>query len=222
MFKNGTVRQDGMVFYAYTRLKGIWLTKKEYHRRIERRRSYQRNCYKLYKSMRKVKRKVGEYCPIKNLYFCRISASGKEIWRDANFVNKLRINQKTYRRSHLQKCKQDPPTNLKYGDQHPDDPNLFVLYKRGNRLYFGDSKQLELRRQRLRNVYKKLNDKYRIIKARKLLVRKYKRGDVNSKTNKVFWYYSKSGNEIWLSPEEFAARHARDKAKQKKCYRKNK
>lgn len=214
MFKSGTTREDGKVFFRYGKHNGVWLDKKVYDKRIEKRRAYQRNCYRLYKSMRKIKRRFGEYCSKRNLYFYGISASGKEVWKEKDKIIKLKDRQKIYRKTFFLKCKKDPITNLKFKDRHPDDPNLFVLYKRGNRLYFGNAKQLELRKQRLRQVYKRRNEKYRIIRARKLVQRKYKRGDKNPKNNTVFWYYSKRGNEIWLSPEEFTFRHAKDKQQQ--------
>ena len=220
MFKCGTVREDGRVFYRYSKYKGVWLTKKEYDKRVEKRRAYQRYCYNSYKSMRKIKRKIGEYCIKRNLYFCGVSASGKEIWRDKTFIDNLKIRQKTYRKLYYQKCKKDPATTLKSGDKHPDNPNLFVLYKRGNRLYFGNAKKLELRKKSLKKIYKKRNEKYKFIRAKKLTQKKYKRGDKNPKNNTFFWYYSKCGNEVWLSPQEFETRHTKNKIKQLNYHRK--
>lgn len=214
MYKTGQIREDGKIFYSYGRFNGTWLTKEKYHHKIQKRRAYQRKCYLMYKSLHKIKRKVGEYCSKKKLYFVGISGSGKEMWKDANHVLKLRERQKKYRINYLNKCKKDILLNLKFKDRHPSNPNLFVLYKRGNRLFFGTAKQLEIRRQKLRESYKKRNEKYKIIRARIVVNKKYKRGDKNPKNDTLFWYYSKRGNEIWLSPQDFMARHDKDKQKQ--------
>jgi hypothetical protein len=201
MIKRGTVREDGKIYYPFNQTKGIWLTKKQYDNRCQRVKEYQKRCYNMYLQTRKRKRKFGEYCVTKNLYFIRVSSSGKEVWKSKEYYLRIREDRKNYQKKYYSKSSLLPKTNLKFGDQNPNNPKQFVLRKTGNKIIFGTANQLKDRRQILRNIYKKRNLKYKIRRCE--LIRKYKRGDINPINQKIFWYYSNSGNEIWLTKEEF-------------------
>lgn len=206
--KTGTVREDGMIYYSYGKQRGVWLTKSNFERKRKRVRDYQRNSYKLYKEVRKRAWKFGEYNPEKNLYFCGVTVSGKEIWRSKECMLSKKKYRAFYQKKHIKKCKELPPTNLKVGDQHPDNPKLFVVYKIGNKPYFGTKKKLEKRRNKLREMYARRDQRYRLKKNKKLRNNEkiYKKGDVHPQTKLIFWNYTRSFYETWLTPEDFKLR----------------
>lgn len=205
MIKTGTVREDGKVYYSYGKERGVWITQKEFERKRKVVRDYQKNCYKLYKQIRKRIWKFGEYNPEKDLYFCGVTASGKEIWVSKSYSLKMKKYREVYQKKYVEKCKQLPPTNLRFGDQHPDNPKLFVVYKVGNKPYFGTKKKLEHRRKKLREMYARRDQRYRLKKAEKIRKNEiiYKKGDVHPETKMIFWNYTRSFYETWITPEEF-------------------
>lgn len=215
--KRGTVREDGKVFARILYGKEIWLTKEQYEKREKSRKEYVRKCMKMYYSRRKSVRKIGEYDHQKNLYFCGISSSGKEVWKKKCFYERIVAAAKKGKKNYIDKCKKMPPTDLKVGNINPNNPKEYVIFKIGNKVFFGSKEKLEKRKEQLRIVYLK-----RSIKAKKIRdeilkdkIDKKRRGDKRIEDNKIFWHYSKVGKEIWLDPEIFFERRNKDIARRK-------
>ncbi len=221
IMKHGTVREDGKIYWRSNKNQANWISQEDFKKRIQTKLAYQRKCRRMYREMHQgIIPKLWTFSSSKKLYFCGISSSGKEMWRDREYM--LR-KQEILRRSRVrnkEKIKLLPKTNLKIGDQHPDNPKLYVIRKNHNKVYFGNLKKLEEFCIKRRACQARKNKKYQ--QKRKMLVRKYKRGDVHPETKKVFWYYAKSCNEIWLDASEFKLRHERYNLKQRILNRKRK
>jgi hypothetical protein len=222
--KRGTTREDGKVFARILNGKELWLTKEQYEKREKSRKEYVKRCMKMYYSRRKSVRKIGEYDYNKNLYFCGISSSGKEVWKKKYYYEKVLNVISQSKKKYLDRCKQKyPPTNLKIGDVNPNNPNQFVVLKIGNKLFFGSKAKLEEKKEKLRMIYLK-----RSIKAKKIReivlsgkIDRLKKGTTRVEDNKIFWEYNRVGKEVWLDPEIFHFK--RNKCLEKrKNYRKKK
>lgn len=118
---------------------------------------YQRKCYQAYKRRTKNPPKLWQYEEKTGLYFCGISSSGKEIWRPKKFMlckkERLRISKLQYQL----KIKQLPNLGLKLGDPCPHDPNLVVVHKAYNKVYFGTLDKLIAKRKRWMDLHKMRN-----------------------------------------------------------------
>lgn len=215
--KRGTVREDGKVFAKYINGKEIWLAKEQYERREKKRKEYVRMCLKAYYSRRKSIRRLGEYDHNKNLYFCGISSSGKEVWKQKKYYERIANAAKKSKRKYVEKCKEYPPTSLKFGDVNPLNPKEYVVLKVGNRLFFGSKQKLDEKKERIRIIYLKRNIKAK--KRREEILRdkvdRKRRGDSRPEDNKLFWEYNKVGKEVWLEPEIYHVRRKKD------CERRN-
>ena len=203
--KRGTTREDGKVFSRISKGKEIWLTKEQYDKREISRKQYVRNCIKSYYSRRKSVRKIGEFNHNKNLYFCGISTSGKEVWKNKKYLDRIVKAIKASKQRYVDRCKKAEPTNLKFGDKHPVDPNLYVIFKVGNKCFFGSKKKLEQKKESLRKTYVKRHFKAKKIRSHILhnMVNRKIKGDKREEDNKIFWEYNRVGKEIWLDPEIF-------------------
>lgn len=209
--KRGTVREDGKVFARYLYGKELWITKEQYEKREKTRKEYVKNCLLAYRKMCKEKKSFGDCNHSKNLYFIGISSSGKEIWRSRTYLEKFRKKQNLNKRKYTERCKMLPKTNLKFGDQHPENPNLFVTLKIGNKCFFGDKKKLEEKKEQNRIIYAK-----RYFKAKKIkqiimenTAVKKRRGETREEDNLIFFGYDRIGKEIWYRPEIY--HHKRNK-----------
>lgn len=171
----------------------------------EKRREYQRNAYRQYKKRNPISKKIGQYDPSTKLYFYGISSSGKEVWKDKKAIDNKKEKMKSWRKRYYEKCKQLPPTHLNVGDQNPDDPSLYVIYKRGNKIFYGSMEKLLDIKEKNKKLFQKRNAKYK--ELRKFMDRKYKRGDIHPQTKFVFWQYSYSNKEIWMTKKEFDVKH---------------
>lgn len=222
--KRGTVREDGKVFTRHIDGREIWLTKEQYEKREKKRKQYVMMCLKAYYSRRKSVRKLGEYDYNRNLYFCGISSSGKEVWKQKKYYERIANAVKRSKRKYIEKCKEYPPTNLKFGDVNPSNPNEYVILKIGNKLFFGSKEKLDKKRERIRIIYLKRNIKAK--KRREEILRdkidRKRRGDSRQEDNKIFWEYNKVGKEIWLEPEIFHLKRQKCCERRSLCRKKRK
>jgi len=201
--KIGTIREDGKVFARMQRGVQLWLTKEQYENREIKRKIYVKKCLELYKKLKKEPRSIGDYDHRKNLYFIGISSSGKEVWRSKVFLDKFRKRQDLRRKEYVKRCYDLPVKKLKFGDQNPDNPNLFVIHKVGNKCFFGNKKKLKEKKELLRITYAK-----RYLKSKKKkqtimgnITVKLKRGATREQDNYIFFQYNRIGKELWLAPE---------------------
>lgn len=162
---HGTVRKDGLVYYKYSNTKGSWVTAEKFQLKVEKKREYQRKCYWQYKMRNRIQRKMFEYDKEKGLYFCGVGSSGKEIWRDYNFVLRKKQKFKKYRSDYYKKLKSLPDCKLSVGDPHPEYSGIFVVYKKLNKPFFGTQEDLDEYRRKVREY----GQSYRLKKKNALL-----------------------------------------------------
>jgi hypothetical protein len=222
--KQGTIREDGKIFARIQRGKPLWLTKEQYENREIKRKIYVRKCLELYKKLKKEPKSIGDYDHRKNLYFIGISSSGKEVWRNKFFLDKFKKRQDSRRKEYIRRCSDLPVNNLKFGDQNPDNPNLFVIHKVKNKCFFGNKKKLEEKKESLRIAYAKRHFKSK--KKRKInmdnIKVKLKRGAVREQDNYIFFQYNGIGKEVWLAPEIYNEKRNKEIFKRREIRRKEK
>ena len=222
--KRGTVREDGKVFARMLNGKELWITKQQYEKREKKRKEYVRRCIQAYYRRRKSIRRIGEYDHQRNLYFCGVTSSGKEIWANKKFYEirkKIIIRSK---KKYVERCKSNyEPNNLKIGDVNPNNPNEYVVHKIGNKVFFGSISRLKEKLEKRKIIYMK-----RYIKAKKIrqhilknIENRKRKGDSRQEDNKLFWEYNRTGKEIWLDPEIFHIKRNKDNNR-RKLYRKKK
>jgi hypothetical protein len=207
----GTVREDGKVYWAFTKNKEVWITREQYDKREQTRKAYVKKCRENYKKRQEAKHPVdrnfiGKYNFATNLYFLRMSSSGKEIWGSKQQLEASRKRHTRYRNKMYHKLKiQYAKTGLKVGDQNPDNPNQYVIFFIGNKPYFGTKYQLIQRKKSRRISYNKRNEKYAIARQKKLqsLQQRIKRGTTDLNTGLVFYMYAQNGKERWITPERY-------------------
>lgn len=215
--RRGTVREDGKIYCRKLYGKEIWLTKEQYEKREEQRKKYVKMCQNLYKKNRKQVRKFGEYDPQKNLYFISISTSGKEVWRSKKFLEKRRENLKKRKKEYNERCKKLETNTYKLFDQHPNDPNLFVINKVGNKCFYGDIKKVEEKKERLRVIRLKRYFKRKKRKQETLNgTERIKRGTINQENNLIFFGYDSIGKQIWLSSEIYNMKRNKELERRRK------
>lgn len=222
--KIGTIREDGKVFARMQRGVQLWLTKEQYENREIKRKIYVKKCLELYKKLKKEPRSIGDYDHRKNLYFIGISSSGKEVWRSKVFLDKFRKRQDLRRKEYVKRCYDLPVKKLKFGDQNPDNPNLFVIHKVGNKCFFGNKKKLKEKKESLRITYAK-----RYLKSKKKkqtimgnIIVKLKRGTTREQDNYIFFQYNRIGKELWLAPEIYKLKRDKELLKRRENRRRKK
>jgi hypothetical protein len=145
----------------------------------------------------------GKYDFSRNLYYIGVSSAGKEVWINKQRYENLLERRKKYRSNYVKKLQQEPKTNLKFGDPHPDDPNLFVIIMVGNKPFFGPKERLDIRRECLRRtgVKRDIKDRH---KRKQILEQlgenRIPRGAYDLETGLVFWEYSQNGKEKDWTP----------------------
>lgn len=209
--KRGTAREDGKIFWGYKKNEELWITKEQYEKRENTRREYICKCRQRYYERQQAKHEVernfiGKYDSARNLYFLRVSSSGKEIWGTKYQLEEFRKKHTGYRRKMYQRLlEQHPKTGLKIGDKNPENPNQYVIFFIGNKPYFGSKHQLKGRQQGRAISYRKRNEKYKLQREAKLksIDKRIKRGTENPETGLLFLYYTQSGNERWVTKEHY-------------------
>lgn len=223
LHKEGFVREDGKVYWRYQKEKGhIWITPEQYAAYVATRRRYRRACLEEYYRQREKQNPIdrsyyGKYCFRRNRYFIGLTASGKENWVIKEKYLNHREKQNKNRKKFSEKLRMQEKPNLKIGDQHPDNPELFVCFFIGNKPYFGSKTRLLETQERRKIACRKRDIKYKKIRTDKLskLENKHRRGDVHPENGAVFWEYNIRCKEIWLAPEVFTEKREKDLQKRK-------
>lgn len=219
-YKEGDVREDGMVFYRYLRKKEYWVTAERLEEIRQKRKAYRTQCREEYKKRQAKKdamdrNYIGKYDFSKNKYFVDISSSGKEIWLTKQQFDRFQARRKAHFIRFREKVKALPPTPFKVGDAHPDNPDLFVTRKAGNRCYWGDKVELQRQLEMRRRISRKKNQLYKYQRQIAFKGGRRKRGEVNEQ-GLIFWSYYPSMKEVWCTPEDFAARKEKEKNRESK------
>jgi hypothetical protein len=217
-YKSGHKREDGKVFWRYQTGKGeIWVTEEQFARRKKTQIEYRKKAAKhYYQSVPKEKRpSYGQYDFAKNRYFIGISSSGKEVWVTKDRLERNKQQHKKAKQKYLEKTKQFPPQNAKIGDKHPTDSNLYVLYKHGNRPYYGDKAALNRRLETLRMAYIKRYYKTKKIRKERLAGTPHiKRG--TERNGMYFWTHDRIGKELWLPKAKYDEKRKKELERRKK------
>lgn len=214
-YKEGFVREDGMVYWRYRKDRGhVWLTQEKYKEYVDARKKYRLFCaQEFYKMREKIdpmdRSYFGKYSFAKNKYYIGISTSGKEVWVHKEKYLKYREKQNANRNKFAAKLRMLEKPSLKIGDPHPENNELFVCYFIGNKPYFGSKEKLETIRENRKISCRKRDIKYLRLRRETLLkmANKRRRGDLHPDQDKIFWEYNNRGAEKWLSCEEFKRRH---------------
>lgn len=210
--KEGFVREDGKVFWKNCKKKGeIWLTQEQYKKWCETRSKYRQRCAEEYYKRREKQNPMdraffGKYDFSRNLYFVGISSAGKEMWVNKERFENILQRRKKNKSNYIKRLQKAPETNFKFGDQHPNDNNLYVYLIVGNKPFFGTKDKLEKRRKSLRKTGILRDIKYKH-KRKDILERlgekRIHRGAYDLETGLVFWEYSQNGKERWLPVDHF-------------------
>jgi len=223
--KEGFVREDGKVFWKSCKEKGdIWLTPEQYQKWCDTRKRYRQRCAQEYYKRREKQNPMdrnyfGKYDFARNLYFVGISSAGKEVWVNKDRLEKILERKKRYKKNYIKKLQEAPKNNLKFGDQHPDDPNLYVYLIVGNKPFFGTKEKLEERKKALRKSGILRDIKYKHKRKdilQKLGDNRIHRGAYDLTTGLVFWEYTQTGNEKWLPVDQFHKLRLADCEKRKR------
>lgn len=213
--KRGTKRADGKVLWKYEFGVPIYITEKQYNSWENTRKEYVRKCHNAYKARQLAKPPnernfLGKYDPFSNRYFIGITSAGKEIWGTKEQLAKKRADMNIRRKKFAEKCKNlnGDPSKLKFGDQHPTDPKLFVILKIGNKVYYGSKERMSEVKLSRALAYRKRNVKAQRKRKEYLdsLPQRFTRGDKHPTADLYFWAYTQYAKEVWYTKEEFAIR----------------
>ena len=223
-YKEGFIREDGKFFWRDSKLKGeIWLTEEQFKKRVATRTEYRKRCAELYKKMRDEKNVMdrpffGKYSFAKNKYFIGMTSSGKENWVSKEKFERFKVKQENCKKRYIEKLRKLPKTNLKFGDPHPENPDLFVTLLIGNKPFFGNAEKLQEVIEKRNRFQKNKVIKNQIIRRDKLnkLDKKHRlrRGHIDDITGNIFWEYDVKGDPKFLPPDVFHEK--RNKANEKR------
>lgn len=247
MLRRGAERSDGKIFWAYRKGKKekryeIWVTKEKYEKNNLLRLQKYRLCIQKYKESQlklpvEDRNSFGKFNSQVGLYFIRLSSKGEPKFGTLEDVYQYKIKKRKQQRNCYAKIRSRIPLpSVCLGDQHPSDPNLFVIEIRNHQVKYGPFEKLKARREKLKQQSREyrqkkgaeLIEKYRDIRQSKQKERrenthlKFRRGDINPITEFRFWGYSSLGNEIWLPYEEFMQRKTEYNKKRLEYYHKKK
>ena len=219
----GTKREDGMIFWGLRSGKEIWLLPDKFAARIAKRRDYQKKCRQAYKERQSRKNEMdrnylGKYDFARNLYFIGVNSAGKEVWGTKAELESSREQHRELGSVYRKRCIENyEKTDLVFGSPHPTQTGLFVVRKIGNKLFWGDKKELERRRESVlisRNKRKIILQKRRKLFRETIGDKKLTRGTVRE-DGKIFWKYNPNCYEEWLTPERFEEKSQADKKRKK-------
>lgn len=222
--KEGHVREDGMVFWRNHKTKGqIWITRETFEHRKRQRVEYRKRCLELHKQIRSKKSPMdipyfGKYDFSKNRYYAGVSASGKDLWITKEKLERLRLQHQKSKINYIERAKALPDTGLRVGDPHPEKTGLYVIFKVGNKVFFGDEDRLKRRLDSVKMILRKRDIKCQKIRKDLLskLDNRLRRGHRDHSTGLVFWEYGKTAKPVWLSPEVYEAKIAAEREKKKR------
>ena len=220
MHKRGDVRADGKVFLGYARGRSKtyerWV---EPHKLVElkqKQKAYRQSRYEAYKRSVEGRGRpaVGQLDPVTGLYFLTVSSTGKEMWGDKEALEEMRRRMSLRCRRHAKrKYEAAPLPTVCVGDRHPSRDGLYVIKVSKVQIKYGTAEELRLSREATREKsrrYRAKNrqrflDKYR--ERKDFLDRnphlKRSRGDIDPITGKLFWGYSSTCIERWVTREQF-------------------
>lgn len=222
MPKKGAVREDGLIYLKSRKTrsgqKEVWVDSDTYKRHLETQRLYRKKRYGAYlQSLGGRKRpKIGQLDPATGLYYITVTGVGAERWGTAEELEK-------YRRSNNErskKCQRLRPKTLSkvcVGQPHPQEPGLFAVIVRGNYVKYGTAEELAEKRSKWRekNRLYRMTNRERLAKIHKERYDERKRqldsdpslrrrrGDIDPVLNLVFWVYSGTLRERWVTPERY-------------------
>lgn len=220
--KEGDQREDGKYFWRFSKTKNkeIWITKEQLDKWRATRKAYRKMCAEEYRRREAQKAPedqnyLGKYDFAKNRYFAGVSASGKELWWSKDKYLRLRELRNRSKKAFVEKMKKLPNTGVKIGDVHPDNPELFCVFKIGNKPFYGDAAKLQEGRESRARTYRKRTIKNKKRKAQAMLyvTNKYKRGDKHPENGTLFWGYNSVGKEQWLPKDVFVVKRAKESAR---------
>jgi hypothetical protein len=218
--REGYVREDGMVFYRYLRGREHWVSAEQLQEIRAKRRAYRAQCQREYYAQQAKKdpmdrNYMGKYDFARNRYFAGVSSSGKERWLTKEQFDKYQEKRKANYTNYRKRLQQLPPTSFGIGDPHPENPELFVVRKTGQRCYWGDKKELQRHIEMRRRITRKKNQGLRYKRLAAFKNGRRKRGDVNEQ-GLIFWVYHPNMKEIWMTPEEFQASKEKERNRESK------
>ena len=224
MSKYGPLKQgekrNNRVFWRYRRDGSeYWLTEAKF-------RKYKKTAKRHYNATsalckRKIKPSMYSQHPVTLLFYVG-TYCGKERWIDFEALEKHKRIASEARKRYINKQKHKPPTTLKFGDRHPENPNLRVICRQYNDITFGTHEDYLRKLKIIRECSRRKAIRYKIQRGKVLLNKDYvyKRGD--KRDNLVFWKYGSTCIEYWVTPEQFEAKlqHEHDAAMKAKERRK--
>jgi hypothetical protein len=224
MSKYGPLKQgekrDNKVFWRYRRDGSeYWLTEAKF-------RKYKKTAKKHLEATsascrHKIKPAMYSQHPVTLLYYVG-TYCGKEKWIEFSALEKYKMGSSESRKRYVNKQKHQPPTTLKIGDRHPENPNLWVVCRQYNHIFFGTHDEYLRRLNITRECSRRKAMRYKIQRDKVLLNRDhvYKRGD--KRDGLIFWKYGSTCIEYWLTKDQFEAKlqHERDAAMKAKGRRK--
>jgi hypothetical protein len=145
----------------------------------------------------------------------------KERWVGYNEYIVIRRRRERINTDYNDRCAKLEKAPYKFGDPHPDDPNLFFAYYTHNKPCWKDCDGLEKFAKSRREVAGRCVRKCRIRRDRILLKveNKIKRGTIID--GKVFWDYNTYGREVWIELAEYERRKS-DSRERTRRYRERK
>lgn len=230
MYREGHIREDGMVFWRNRKDRGeVWLTQEKYEQYCLTRKNHRDKRREEYFQQRdsipvKDRSYLGKYNPEIDKYFLGLNGSGTEIWVDKDRFDKLAQKRKEYRLKYHRKMKSLPKQSLRFGDKNPNNPSQYVTHFIGNLPRFGSYDDLQIAIVSKTRTYSKMNVKYRKIRTDvlKLIPKRLRRGDINPENGFIFWEYGRTGKPRFLPPNIYHERRNKENDRKKKSRIRNK
>lgn len=214
--RRGDVGPDGRIFFCYyNKGKELWYDEDRFREKVKAVRDYDKKCKMAYEERSGKKNcKIGDYDPIRNLYFIGRSAA-KERWVSEQEYRVYRERRKRIVKAHLERDKERSKSintpDYKRGDTHPEDDTLrFVYSQRGRFIFKKAGKEFEMAVKRIAESEYASRTRIRIRRKNLLhkLKNKVKRGtEINGM---YFWDYNSYAKEIWIDRDTYLARRQKE------------